>query len=463
MANRYPLVIDSATKQIKELPSGDNLNLTGNNIVGLTELSVDGNIALTGNILINETNILELVSYNDLNDVPSFSTVAFSGNYNDLNNVPLFSAAAFSGSYNDLVDTPPLADVATSGDYNSLSNRPLLSPVATSGDYGDLINRPIFSTVAISGDYGDLNNRPEFSQVAFSGSYLDLNSTPTIPDDISDLTDTTGILTNITFINLPDTPAGYATNAGKYLRVNLSENGLEFSTVTATIDYTAVIDALGFVPYNSTNPEGYISGESDTLDSVVARGSVTASTLTVGGISSSGTLSGSSLTVTGNIVLDSVGALSIDGAAGSTLTIGGGSSLNFNSQQPMNFGNTILPSTNDVFDLGSTTRQFSNAYINDTVYFGDLQGITGKSTVTIGAAGNINITAGTATSRVDIFRGVFKLPSLTTTERNALSPQFGDIIYNESTSQVQIYVAIAGYNTGEPFAGWVNIYNPPAP
>lgn len=33
MANRFPLIVDSDSQTIKELPSGDNLNLAGNSIV----------------------------------------------------------------------------------------------------------------------------------------------------------------------------------------------------------------------------------------------------------------------------------------------------------------------------------------------------------------------------------------------------------------------------------------------
>jgi hypothetical protein len=35
MADRFPLIVDSDTSTIKELASGDNLNLAGNSIVGL--------------------------------------------------------------------------------------------------------------------------------------------------------------------------------------------------------------------------------------------------------------------------------------------------------------------------------------------------------------------------------------------------------------------------------------------
>lgn len=453
MANRYPLIIDSTTKQIKEIPSGDNLNLTGTGITGLSALSISG--SLTSQSLTT-------------GDVTSSGNISATGNITTGGNLTVAGNILLDGTnilesidYADVLNTPTLATVATSGEYNDLSNKPVLSNVALSGSYTDLLNRPTFANVATSGNYNDLSNRPSLAPVAISGDYIDLTNTPTVPSDLSDLSDNTGILSNLTFVGLSDVPSSYVGQAGKFIQVSLNETGLQFSDASSTITYTDVIDALGFTPYDSANPANYITTESDTFDTVVGRGAITASSITVGGLSSSGAISGSNLTLSGNIVLDNAGAISLDGAAGSTLTIGGGSTLVVNSQQPINVGNTILPATDDSYDLGSATKQFSNAYINDTVYYGDLQGIPGKANVTIGAAGNINLTAGTATSRVAIFQGVFKIPVLTTTQRNALSAQFGDIIYNNTTSQVQIYVAIASYSGFEPVAGWVNLYNPP--
>jgi hypothetical protein len=52
-----------------------------------------------------------------------------------------------------------------------------------------------------SGDYADLTNKPMFSSVAFSGNYTQLNNKPVIPADLSQLTDTTNILSNVTKFN----------------------------------------------------------------------------------------------------------------------------------------------------------------------------------------------------------------------------------------------------------------------
>ena len=42
MANRFPLIINSSSNQIEEIPLGDNLNLTNSDIVNV------GNIVATG-------------------------------------------------------------------------------------------------------------------------------------------------------------------------------------------------------------------------------------------------------------------------------------------------------------------------------------------------------------------------------------------------------------------------------
>ena len=43
MATRYPLVLDTAdNNKIKELPNGDNLNLSGNNIVNAVNINASG-------------------------------------------------------------------------------------------------------------------------------------------------------------------------------------------------------------------------------------------------------------------------------------------------------------------------------------------------------------------------------------------------------------------------------------
>lgn len=103
MANRFPLVVDPNTGTLKELPSGDALDLTGSDIVNAQSLDVNGP-ANVQKITIGTQTIDPEGTPGSSNNAP-LSLVAFTGDYNDLANLP---NAGFSGSYNDLSDTPSI-------------------------------------------------------------------------------------------------------------------------------------------------------------------------------------------------------------------------------------------------------------------------------------------------------------------------------------------------------------------
>jgi hypothetical protein len=96
MATRYPLIIDSTTNnKIKELPSGDDLNLSGSSIVNVINATASGTV--TANAVEVTSNTFS-VAGNSLNQV------AFTGNYNDLSNTP----TVFNGNYDNLTNKPTL-------------------------------------------------------------------------------------------------------------------------------------------------------------------------------------------------------------------------------------------------------------------------------------------------------------------------------------------------------------------
>jgi len=58
MANRFPLIANSSSNQIQELANADNLDLTGNNIVGVVDITASGNVSVAGTLTYNDvTNI----------------------------------------------------------------------------------------------------------------------------------------------------------------------------------------------------------------------------------------------------------------------------------------------------------------------------------------------------------------------------------------------------------------------
>ena len=102
MANRFPLVFDAQTSgTMKELPSGDNLNLAGSSIIDAV------NITATGTLTVPTLNVTTLNIQGAGGG--SIAPVAISNDYNDLTNLPVL----FSGSYNDLQDLPTGVDWAT--------------------------------------------------------------------------------------------------------------------------------------------------------------------------------------------------------------------------------------------------------------------------------------------------------------------------------------------------------------
>ena len=64
MANRFPLVVDSSALQIKEIPNGDNLDLTGNSIVNVVDITASGNLSVGGTL-----------TYSDVKNVDSVGLV----------------------------------------------------------------------------------------------------------------------------------------------------------------------------------------------------------------------------------------------------------------------------------------------------------------------------------------------------------------------------------------------------
>ena len=75
MADRFPLIVDSSALQIKELPSGDNLDLTGNSITGVVNITASGGVSgatgtFTGNVSIGGT-----LTYEDVTNVDSVGII----------------------------------------------------------------------------------------------------------------------------------------------------------------------------------------------------------------------------------------------------------------------------------------------------------------------------------------------------------------------------------------------------
>jgi hypothetical protein len=82
--------------------------------------------------------------------------------------------------------------------YSDVSGTPVLATVATSGSYNDLTGAPI-----VPEDVSDLTDD---TGLLFDGAYASLTGAPTIPEDIGDLTDDTGLLFDGAYASLTGAP-----------------------------------------------------------------------------------------------------------------------------------------------------------------------------------------------------------------------------------------------------------------
>jgi len=131
MTDRFPLIVDIADgNKIKELPSGDNLNLQNSSIVNADQLQVG--VVDAGTITQNGDSFADVAisgSFNDLSDQP----IPFDKDYNSLSNLPTIPSS--TRQLNDVYDVE-----ATEGQVlvkNALSGR--FEPRDISGEF-DLTN-----------------------------------------------------------------------------------------------------------------------------------------------------------------------------------------------------------------------------------------------------------------------------------------------------------------------------------
>ena len=109
-----------------------------------------------------------------------------------------------------------------------------LSTVATTGSYTDLLNKPTIPSAQIQSDWNQGDNTKL--------DYIKNKPTiPTVPSNVSAFTNDSGYITSSAL-------SGYAT-----------ENWVTNKGYITGIDSSDVVTALGYTPYNSSNPNGYTS------------------------------------------------------------------------------------------------------------------------------------------------------------------------------------------------------------
>ena len=360
MANRFPLVIDTTDgNKIKELPSGDNLNLRESSIVNVQDVTALGTIN-AADITVNGERLVAQ-NFADLTDTPSSFVGAADYFVKVKEDGTGLEFRPFSDIGNIEVEQIEVSDI-------------LLPTQAGTVDIGS--NSLYFRTVVADEFKGDLISSDDtrvFEAATGKISYAALQGAPT---SLSEFTDDIGFLRTE---DLDDS------------LFSLFDEGVPFAT----------------------DIKGSVFGDDSTLlvDGVASK--------IVGDIDFGAT--------TGFIEGDDIVILPTDGYA---VSIGTAKLLD-----------TLTPELAQGGAIGTEDLPFNEANfvtVNaDNVSIDAVNQGTGLGVAQISTSTDLSINAG---NRVKIDGAVpFKLSSVSSAERLAITPQFGDTIYNSSTGFVEFY------------------------
>jgi len=411
------------------------------------------------------------------NYVDSLKTVAYSGDFNDLTNRPSIPTDLTDlsniqdGSAGQVLTTDgtgqyTFRDVTASTiEFVNVTNRPTTIAGygiqdAFSGDYNDLENKPVI----FSGSYADLTNKPtipedltdltDTTNLLFDGVYSSLTGKPAIPSDISNLTDTTNLLFSGSYADLTNKPTSFSSLTA--LSMNLGVNVDEFSNdatlgdasqTSLITEYAAksyidtkvlnagiglddlgvIVNSVGTANLSYDNTTGIFTYTPPDLSSYltsVAFSDLTSKPTTLAGYgitdaatSAQGTLADTSLQPA------DVGSFTF---TGSTLDTNDSSTITVTPAVTLNSDLTVENDITVNNNLTVTGTLNVNKFVATGV--GDYQ-ISSGSTLTL-----------SGTERVEVTNAPFKLPLFTNSQRDALTAEDGDMIYNTDNTRFEAFI-----------------------
>ena len=101
MADRYPLIANSSANQIQELGSADNLNLNGNNIVGVVSITASGNVTIGGTLTYEDVTNQDVLGLSTFRSGVQFGAAGVGGTITADGNTTItgiVTAAGFTGN-----------------------------------------------------------------------------------------------------------------------------------------------------------------------------------------------------------------------------------------------------------------------------------------------------------------------------------------------------------------------------
>jgi hypothetical protein len=485
MTNRIPLIVDTTDgNKIKELPAGDNLDLTSSAITNATSITTTGTLT-AAQVNVNGTNL---------------AAIATTGNYDDLDNTPLL----FSGDYQDLTNKPSipvrtfeLFDVlnvpAVQGDvlqWNALNTQWEPTSLAAQVDISEK-NLNELQNVIISGDVE--NKFLKFYAGAWRAAnvtYAEVQNTPT---SLSDFINDAGFITNAT-------DSQQLTYDGSTLSIS-NGNSVTLDNINANITTTSIQSTSGNIIITADQNVFINSATGGYVDILNLRGDLRGSVYAddstilidgVQGIIPGGNVEGeitanlfgnvsTQTNIGGEIMVDSfngfirthfleqVGAtdgqalvwndantrwqpgdvVQTLGLTGTDLSISGGNTVDLSgivgdTVGNFSFANSIID-TDDSSEITITpaVRIQSDLEVDNSLTVNNDLLVNGnivtQSTDAPEVFSETEIFL-TATTRVEVTQSPFKLASFTDAQRDALTAENGDMIYNTTNNRPEMYV-----------------------
>ena len=438
MANRIPLIVDrDDSNKLKELPIGDNLDLTGSGITGA------GTISATGLTLAGVNYNPFSGSWNDLADKPTVAATTTdlpegtnqyftNERVDDRVNAILREGSGVDITYDDLNGTITITATGGGGgaggsgivtDLTGLASSNVLKWNTTAGqdnngawvnsfiNYSEIVGTPSLSAVAISGSYNNLSDKPDLVNDISDLSDVDTQGTPPTPGQVlkwdglrwapaNDATSGGGGLNADTldgfdspyfldYANLTNKPSLFDGNFSSLVGnpTTLAGYGITDS-ISANQSYTQ----NGSVTFNSDT--GIIVGTSDNLkirvdNAVIIESTVDAQDLDIKvkpitGVETAIKIDTGTKRV-GIFTGTPTHKLTVAGDVSATSFIGSGTSLTgitlsqilaggSEVSDSVSFGN-VTPYATATYNLGASNNVYSNAYA--TNYHGGGANITG--------------------------------------------------------------------------------------
>ena len=461
MANRFPLILDTTdSNKIKELPSGDNLDLTGSGINAVLSITSSGSITakdikITG-YTTSERNALSPVRGQFIYNTSTDTFEGYAGS--DWQSV-------IGIGFSDLSVTNASPSGSGSLSYNNNTGQFTFTPGDATAQSLSLVG----TNLSISG-----------------GNTISVASIAGVN----------------TFVALNDSPANFTGASQYFVKVNSSEDGLEFIQDPGYITSVAFSDITSrpstLAGYNITDAQATLVSGSNiktiNSNSLLGSDNILVQELLVSG-SNIKTINGNSLLGSGNIDIAGGGGGS---SAPMNFAVGADDSTmrQINTGESIKFiGGTGIDTTSDA-EGNITITATGSANTGDVTFSGttidssDSSGITFTPTVTANSdlivennirctnvvfaesfqststgvpalTSNSSITL-SAVDRINVTRGPIKQASFTTVDRDALSSINGDIIYNTTTNAFQGYAngSWADLNTA---AGIANVVEDTTP